>query len=136
MPASSDLDAEPSPPPSPSDRPDDASGGPGGTDGVRVVLLLFVVLALGVVGAFALFYGSTRPADRDFIVPVVLRDLYLPVVATGLLVAIDARGRGRSGWWLYLVAAPVPVVNVVLAAAWLLRWRRAEAPPRVGRWEL
>lgn len=105
-------------------------------DGVRVVLLLFVVLALSVVGAFALFYGSTRPEDRAFIVPVVLRDLYLPVVATSLLVAIDARARKRSGWWVYLVTAPVPGINVALAAAWLLRWRRAEAPPRLGRWEL
>lgn len=117
-----------------SSSPSPPVSGPDGATGHRVVLWLFVALALSVIGAFWLFYGSTRPMDRAFIVPAVLRDLYLPVVATGILVAIDARSRGRSGWWLYLVTSPIPGVNVALSAAWLLRWRRKSR--RFLRWDL
>ena len=133
MAASPERAIDSSSPPSLSDpaAPPDVSGG---VDGVRVVLWLFVVLAVSVVVAFAFFYKDTRPEDRGFIIPAVLRDLYLPVVATGLLVAIDARQRGRSGWWWYLLCSPVPGVNVALSAAWLLRWRRR--PRRFLRWDL
>lgn len=130
MPASPERAADPSPLPSPSDSADASEG----VDGVRVVLWLFAVLAVSTVVAFAFFYNDTRPEDRGFIVPAVLRDLYLPVVATGLLVAIDARQRGRSGWWLYLLCSPVPGVNVALSAAWLLRWRRRSR--RFLHWDL
>lgn len=126
MAASPERATDPSPPSSPGDR--------AGVDGAHVVLWLFLILAVSVVVVFAFFYADTRPEDRGFIVPAVLRDLYLPVVATGLLVAIDARSRGRSGWWLYLLASPVPGVNVALSAAWLLRWRRR--PRRFLRWDL
>lgn len=98
------------------------------------MLALFAVLALGVIVAFALFYPSTRPEDREFIVPATLRDLYLPVVAWGILTAIDAHRKARSGWWIYLVASPVPPVNIVLNVQWLRKWRRK--PGRLGRWEL
>ena len=74
----------------------------GGVSGEQFVLALFAVLALGVIVAFALFYPSTRPEDRAFIVPATLRDLYIPVVAWGLLTAIDAKRKERSGWWIYL----------------------------------
>lgn len=106
----------------------------GGVSGEQFVLALFAVLALGVIVAFALFYPSTRPEDRAFIVPATLRDLYIPVVAWGLLTAIDAKRKERSGWWIYLVASPVPLVNIVLSVQWLRKWRRK--PGRMGRWEL
>ena len=98
------------------------------------MLWLFGILAASVVVAFAVFWEFTRQEDRAFILPAVLRDLYLPVVAWGLLTAIDARRRGRSGWWLYLLAAPVPGLNVVLCVQWLRRWRGSG--PRVGRWQM
>jgi len=104
------------------------------SSGTFVVLVLFAVLAVSVVATFALFSTSTRPEDRGFITEVVLRDLYLPVVAWGLLTAIDAKRLGRSGWWIYLIMAPVPVVNVVLDVQWLRRWRRQ--PRDFGRWRL
>ena len=110
------------------------SSDPPGVSGEKFVLALFAVLALGVIGAFALFYPSTRPEDRAFIVPATLRDLYLPIVAWGLLTAIDAKRKQRSGWWLYLAMSPVPVVNIVLNVQWLRKWRRS--PGRLGRWEL
>ena len=106
----------------------------GGVSGEQFVLALFAVLALGVIVAFALFYPSTRPEDRAFIVPATLRDLYIPVVAWGLLTAIDAKRKERSGWWIYLVASPVPLLNIVLSVQWLRKWRRK--PGRMGRWEL
>lgn len=120
--------------PSSLDGPEPGADDPNGVSGERVVLWLFAILALGVVVAFALFYPVTRPADRDFIAPAALRDLYIPVVAWGILTAIDAHRRERSGWWLYLVAAPVPLLNIALNVMWLRRWRRA--PVQLGRWRL
>lgn len=108
--------------------------GAGGVSGEKFVLALFAILALGVIVAFALFYPNTRPEDRDFIVPATLRDLYIPVVAWGLLTAIDAWRHGRSGWWIYLLMSPVPLVNIALSVQWLRKWRRK--PGRLGRFEL
>lgn len=121
--------------PSSSKPPSEADpAAPLGVSGEKVVLWIFVILSIGTILAFAAFYPSTRPEDRDFIVPATLRDLYIPVVAWGMLTAIDANRRGRSGWWIYLVASPVPLVNIVLNVQWLRRWRKQ--PGRLGRFEL
>ncbi len=98
------------------------------------MLGLFLILALAVAGAFLLFRADTDPAYQDDVMQAALRDLYIPVVAWGLLTAIDAYRQGRSGWWIYLVASPVPVVNVLLNVQWLRRWRREPKP--MGRWQL
>jgi hypothetical protein len=105
-----------------------------GVSGEKVVLWLFVILSLGTIAAFIAFYPSTRPEDRAFIVPATLRDLYIPVVAWGILTAIDAKRKGRSGWWIYLLMSPVPLVNIVLNVQWLRKWRRN--PGRLLRWAL
>jgi hypothetical protein len=110
---------------------DDSTPGVGGE---KVVLWLFAILALGVIVAFIFFYPSTRPEDRDFIVPAVLRDLYIPVVAWGLLTAIDAWRRQRSGWWIYMICAPVPLLNIALSVQWLRRWRKS--PKQLGKWQI
>lgn len=109
---------------------------PGGEHGgERVVLTLFAILAACVVVVFTVFSFYLREGElRAKMVPIVLRNLYLPVVATSLLVSIDAWRRGRSGWWVYFVTAPVPGVNVALAVLWLRRWR--DAPRPWWRWTL
>lgn len=95
----------------------------GDRPGHQVVLGLFVVLGLCVVTIFTIFALAVRPEDREWVPELTARYLYMPVVATSILVAIDAWRAGRRRWWVFLVTAPVPVINVVLAAMWLLRWR-------------
>lgn len=102
--------------------------------GHRVVLVLFFILALCVIAVLTVFGAHSPESVQDEIPVLIARNLYIPVVATSLLVAIDARRRGRSGWWVYLATAPVPVVNVALAVAWLMRWR--DRPRPVGRWTM
>lgn len=91
--------------------------------GHQVVLGLFLVLALSVVFVFSVFAAAVRPEDREWVPELTARYLYMPVVATGLLIATDAYRLGWRRWWLFILTAPVPGVNVVLAALWLLRWR-------------
>ena len=128
------MASDPSSPSSSNPQADPVEPEARGVSGEKVVLWLFAVLSLGTILAFALFYPSTRPEDREFIVPATLRDLYIPVVAWGLVTAIDANRKHRSGWWIYAVASPVPLVNIVLNVQWLRRWRKQ--PRRIGRWEL
>jgi len=103
--------------------------------GERVILLLFLVLGLSVVAVFTgfSFYLEERELKLKLI-PIVLRNLYLPVVGTSALVAVDAWRRGRSGWWVYLLTAPVPGLNIALAVQWLRKWR--DAPRPFARWSL
>ncbi len=101
--------------------------------GHRLVLGLFVILAICVATMFTLFALSVRPEDREWLPTMLFRYLYMPVVATSLIVSIDAKRRARTGWWLYLVTAPVPGLNMVLAALWLLKWRHGDP---VGRLQL
>lgn len=90
---------------------------------------------MSVVAVFSAFSFYVKEGElRAKLVLVVLRNLYLPVVATSVLVAIDAWRRGRTGWWLYFVTAPVPGLNVALAVLWLRRWR--QAPKAWLRWTL
>lgn len=103
-----------------------------GRPGHQVVLGLFAVLALCTVFVFTVFAAMVRPEDRDWLPELTARYLYMPVVATSILVSIDAYRRERSGWWVYLVTAPVPVVNVVLAALWILNWRHGGPVGRLG----
>lgn len=114
----------------PLDPPDDSEGG---ASGERIVLWVLLIISLGVVAAFAIFYGFTKPEDRAFIVPTVSRDLYTPLVVWGLLTTVDAQRKGRS-WGLYLLAAPVPLLNIVVGIQWLRRWRKHPRP--LGRWTL
>lgn len=113
-------------PPSPSS-PLDADRAPEeGLDGPRVVLGLFVFLAACVVFIFTVFSLAVRPEDREWVPQLTFRYLYMPVVATGFLVAIDAYRLQRKGWWVYLLMAPVPFVNIVLDALWIMKWRHGE----------
>ncbi len=100
--------------------------------GHRLVLGLFVILALCVAAMFVVFAWSVRPEDRAWLPKMLFRYLYMPVVATSLIVSIDAKRLGRSRWWMLLVTAPVPVLNMVLAALWLLKWRHAQTPAPSG----
>ncbi len=106
---------------SPSSQPDFA--GPE-VSGSRVVLTLFVILAACVVFTFTAFALAVRPEDRHWLPELTFRYLYMPVVATSLLVAIDAWRVGWNaprGWLLFFFTAPIPLVNIVLAAWWMLK---------------
>ncbi len=94
--------------------------------GSRVVLTLFGILAACVVFVFTVFALAVRPEDRHWLPELTFRYLYMPVVATSLLVAVDAYRVGwhaPRGWWLFFFTAPVPLLNILLASVWLLRWR-------------
>jgi hypothetical protein len=87
--------------------------------GEKVILILFAVLALSVVVVFALFsFFLPDPELRRPVSLLALRYIYIPVIATTILVGIDAWRRQRSGWWLYV----------------LRRWRQAPRP--FLRWQL
>ncbi len=93
-----------------------------------MVLGFFVILAICVAVMFVVFAYSVRPEDRDWLPKMLFRYLYMPVVATSLIVSIDAKRLGRERWWMFLVTAPVPLLNMAMAAMWLLKWRHAPAP--------
>lgn len=98
--------------------------------GSRVVLTLFVILAACVVFIFTVFAAAVRPEDRHWLPELTFRYLYMPVVATSLLVSIDAwrlGWRAPRGWLLFFLTAPVPLLNIVLAATWMIKWRASVA---------
>ncbi len=99
-----------------------------GVAGEKLILILFLILAASVVLVFAIFRAFVAAEEvREEIPMLIARNLYLPVVATSILVSIDA-ARHKRRWWVYFVTAPVPVVNVVLAVLWLAKWRRDGGP--------
>ncbi len=102
--------------------------------GDRFVLGLFAVLAVATIGVLALFASLVEPAYRQRIYVALVANLLLPLFAAAVFVAIEAKRNGRSGWWIYLAAAPLPPVNLLLSLVWVWRWRHS--PITVGRWEL
>ncbi len=40
-----------------------------------------------------------------------------------IVVAIEAKNRGREGWWLYLIAAFISPINIAAAIFWFVHAR-------------
>jgi hypothetical protein len=97
--------------------------------------LILLVLILSLVAFLYVFvftvYVHLRGEDwRTLVVPVA-RLTHSAFLGLGALVAIGAYRRGRNGWWVYLVAAVLPVVQVLVPVLWFGRTRQREA--RLGR---
>jgi hypothetical protein len=100
-----------------------------GRSGPTIVLGLFVVLAICVVIIFSLFGAMVRPEDRAWVPALMFRYLYMPVVVTSLIVGVDAYRHDRPGWWIFIATSPVPMINMLMVAMWLLKWRDAGKRP-------
>lgn len=100
-----------------------------------VVVVGFVLLLF----AFLLVFATTvsvnlQPDDRSDLLFPVLRLGHSAFAAVGFLVALGAYRAGRSGWWLYVGAALVPLVQLAVPVLWFARTRKA--PLAVGRFDL
>ncbi len=101
--------------------------------GDRFIMGLFAVLAVATVAVLGLFASIVEPAYRQRIYIALVGNLLLPLIAAAVFAAIDAKRRGRNGWWIYLVAAPLPPLNLAMGIAWVVRWRNT--PGQLGRWQ-
>lgn len=93
--------------------------------GFVLSLLAFTVVTFGTAWYFL------DPSDRGVLSFPFLRLVSSAVSAVVLLIAVGAYRKHRNGWWIYILLALVPVVNLVVAVAWFVRLR--SRPVRLGR---
>lgn len=100
------------------------------------VIILGLILSLF---AFMLVVASTfkvhlQGEDWRTLVFPLARLSHSAFAGLGILVAIGAYRRGRTGWWIYLLLALLPVVQLVVPVLWFTRTRQREM--RVARWTI
>ncbi len=79
-------------------------------------LLLVLVIAGGLGGMFAFGAGGW---GIFALAPI----LGLALMGLTVYIAFDAKGRGRTGWWIYLICAFISPMQLVCTIAWFAHLR-------------
>ncbi|MGB0651681.1 MAG: hypothetical protein ACPGQL_00640 [Thermoplasmatota archaeon] len=95
--------------------------------GARLILWLFGALSVATLVILLIFANTVEAQFRPRIYTALAGNLMLPLLAVAVFAGMDARRRGEPRWWIYLLAAPIPLVNLAAGLVGLKRARAQDA---------